>query len=399
MPDYRTRPDCRLCSGALEVVLDLGSTPLATEYPAAPIEGGQDVFPLFLSRCLDCGHVQLPVIVDPERLFRDYAYQSATSPVFREHLAEFAVDVQPAKPGGLVVEIGSNDGTLCAEYRKLGFQTIGVDPARNLVASAEARGLHTIPEFFGISVARDILAKHGPADLIVALNVFAHADDLAGITQGISELLAPGGSFVFEVGYLPDVIAGGLYRVIYHEHLSYHSVKPLVKFFERFGMTLKDVRRVPTQGGSIRVTVEKGHAPKSESVWLYADSETHLNVGWLAEVIKSDKAKLRLKLDQLKAAGKVVCGYGAPAQLTTTCYALGITRDDVSFIVDDNPLKQGRYTPGLFVPIVAPDAIIGMRWNGGCVMNEPDACIIFSANFAQDILKRHAEFRGEWIEL
>ncbi len=402
--EYEVRGDCRLCSGALELVLDLGDTPLANEYPTAPIEGGQDTFPLYLTQCQDCGHVQLPVIVDPERLFRNYAYQSATSPVFRQHLAEFAVDVQPAKPGGLVVEIGSNDGTLLGEYRRLGYRVLGVDPARNLVDAANAGGLDTIPEFFSVPVARDILAKHGPADLVVALNVFAHADDLAGITQGISELLAPGGQFVFEVGYLADVIANGLYRVIYHEHLSYHSVKPLVKFFERFGLTLRDVRRVSTQGGSIRCTVEKGQTPKSEALWAYLDyeSKSQMNVAWLAELIKSDKAKLRAKLDQLKAAGKVVCGYGAPAQLTTTCYTMGITRDDVAFIVDDNPNKQGRYTPGLFIPIIPPGAIVGMLWGGGTPtprLREPDACIIFSANFAADIRARHPGFRGEWVEL
>lgn len=434
---FTIRQTCRLCDGNIRRVLTLPDTPLANEYPAEVMLGGQDTFPLFLTQCVDCQHVQLPVVVDPDRMFRDYAYRSGTSRIFREHLRKFAEDVQPAQnayckvcfckegttrvtrglhpggfgymyncscglyytrdtaPTGLVVEIGSNDGTLLAQYRKLGFKALGVDPARNLVDAANAGGDDTIPEFFGVAVARDILAKHGPADLIVANNVFAHADDLKGITQGVAELLSARGRFVFEVGYLPDMIERGIYRTIYHEHLSFHHVKALSAFFDRFALTLFDAHRVPTQGGSIRCFLGPKDEKYTPGVWSdraheLSELETPaaLDASRLATNIANDKARIRRKLDELRADGRTVCGYGAPAQLTTTMYALGLTRQDVDFIVDDNPAKVGRSTPGLFVPIVG---------TGELYARKPDACIIFSANFADDIRERHAGYEGEWV--
>lgn len=385
MIDFHVRDSCRLCSGSLTTVLELPDTPLANEYPEAPIVGGQDLFPLYLARCNDCGHVQLPVVVNPERLFRDYAYQSGTSPVFREHLWKFASDVIPSKIGGFVVEIGSNDGTLLDEYRARGYKCLGIDPARNLVELCNRRGLNAVAEFFNPTTARHILADHGPADLIVANNCLAHADNLAEIFEAIALLLAPQGELVFEVGYLHDAIENGLYRVVYHEHTSYHTINPLHRFCARFGLAIKWAERVKTQGGSIRLCV--GHARNRGFMPLVPEHERS-DVDSLARRIDQDRIDIRQKLDKLKAAGKVVCGYGSPAQLTTTCYALGITAEDIAFVCDDNHAKVGRYTPGRFIPIVSPENLRGS-----------DACVIFSGNFADDIKRRHAEYRGQWIEI
>jgi len=395
-PDCTIRIQCRLCSGSLSTVLELPSTPLANEYPEAPISGGQDVFPLYLARCNDCGHVQLPVVVNPERLFRDYAYQSGTSPVFREHLRKFAADVIPSKIGGFVVEIGSNDGTLLDEYRARGYKVLGVDPARNLVELCNRRGLDAIAEFFNPATARDILAKYGPADLIVANNVFAHSDDLTEIVQGVSMLLATRGSFVFEVGYWPDQVSKRTWSTVYHEHLSMHALRPLQSFLQKNALRMVDAMRVPTQHGSIRVSAVP-LAPNDKTPWkvtprcadmLIAEGTEATDAGVLSSAIAESRVHIRQKLDALKSAGKVVCGYGAPAQLTTTCYALGITAEDIAYICDDNPLKVGRYTPGRFIPI-QPD-----YW-----LYEADACVIFSGNFAEDIMKRHADYKGEWCLL
>jgi len=392
MPDFHTRETCRLCEGALRKVLELPDTPLANEYPAAPIDGGQDTFPLFLAQCVDCGHVQLPVVVNPERLFRDYAYQSGTSPVFRKHLEDFARDVQP-KVGGLVVEIGSNDGTLLAEYKRRSFRVLGVDPARNLVDAANAKGLDTLCAFFDVATAREIVAKHGHADLIVANNVFAHANNLKEIAQGVAELLAPCGRFVFEVGYLPDMIDRGIYRTIYHEHLSFHHLQALQRFFIRIGLVLVDAKRVATQGGSIRCTVKRAsqnHASVRLGWFCAEETRGNLDASKLARRIADDKARTRRQLDDLRAVGKTVAGYGAPAQLTTTMYALGLTRQEIDFVVDDNPAKVGRFTPGLFVPIVGVDQLYARN---------PDACLIFSGNFAANIRERHDKYEGLWIEI
>lgn len=395
MADYHIRTDCRLCFGPLERLLDLGYTPLANEYPEQP--GLQDEFPLFLSRCQHCGHVQLPVVVNPERLFRNYAYQSGTSPVFRAHLREFAQDTMPHHPRQdgppLIVDIASNDGTLLSEFEALGpCKLLGVDPARNLAAQALEKGIATITEFFTPSLARDIVRDRGKAHLITALNVCAHVDDLNSFMAGVAELLHDDGMFVMEVGYLPDVIERGLYRVVYHEHLSYHNLASLFPFLRKHGLYLTHAHRVPSQGGSIRAYVRRTPSgPLEKDFYDLRSAETPeaLNVQRLVTRMGQDGFKLHKAIKSLRL-GQTVCGYGAPAQLTTTCYALGIMRDDIAFIVDDNPLKQGRFTPGRHIPILPPSALYERK---------PDACVIFSANFSEDIRARHREYRGEWIEI
>jgi hypothetical protein len=394
--NYAIRQSCRLCSGLLAEQLDLGSTPLANEL-LTHTDKPQDTFPLYLSRCCVCGHVQLPVVVNPQRLFANYVYRSNTSPVFVKHLEAFARDVQP-KAGGFVVEIGSNDGTLLAEYKRRGFEVLGIDPAKNIADIAESRGVPTIRAFFGRATLANWNLVGRKADLVIALNVFAHADDLGEIADGVRELLADNGTFVFEVGYLPDMIERGVYRVIYHEHLSYHHVRPLQSFLLKHGLHMYDAERVATQGGSIRCKVRKNTAAAGEvpnvstamfNQFVMPERDAALtDVRRLRAVIDKDRAELRTILNEARATGKTVCGYGCPAQLTTTAYALGIEHEDIDFVVDDNDLKQGKYTPGLFWPIVPTSYLVDM---------EPDVCVIFSGNFAADIIDRHKDFAGEWV--
>lgn len=383
--DYSVRSDCRLCGAATDTVFDLGATPLANEYPAAPIARGQDVFPLYLVRCTVCAHVQLPVVVEPTRLFRQYAYQSGTSPIFREHLSAFAKDVRPGARGDFVVEFGSNDGTLLREYAAEGFRVLGIDPARNLAEQATASGVPTIAEFFDEDLASEIRRVHGAAELIVANNVFAHADDLSGIARGVATLLSPTGRFVFEVGYLLDVIRDGLFDVVYHEHVSYHHLLPLRGFFERYGLVLYDAHRVPSQGGSVRCFVRLRSAvddsqPTARLCGLFDhETATGVDARSLKESIRAVADGLQQTLRRHAARGQVVAGFGAPAKLTTLVYACGLGASDLAFIGDDNPLKVGRCTPGQFIPIVSTSELLRRR---------PDALVIFSWNFAAEIINR-----------
>ncbi len=392
MEDFHVRHDCRLCGGPISEVFRLPDTPLANELSSS-LDPGQDVFPLYLSRCDSCGHIQLPVVVNPDRLFRHYVYRSGTSGLFVKHLHDFARDVA-APAGSLVVEIGSNDGTLLAEYARLGSNVVGVDPAENIADIAEREnGVPTVRAFFGKETLSHPLLAGRKADLVVANNVFAHADDLSGILDGVRCLLAEDGRFVFEVGYLCDVVSRGLYRVVYHEHLSYHHLGPLRGFLARHGLHLYDAVRVSTQGGSVRCFAKLSR-PDDAAVssgladLLSAETSDSVDVSRLSAVVAGARASLRQKLDDARSAGEIVCGYGSPAQLVTTCYALGLTEGDVAFIVDDNPLKHGMFTPGLHWPIVPSSSFRQMR---------PDVCIIFSANFADDIISRHPGFVGKWI--
>lgn len=388
---YNIRRTCRLCeSSDLHEVLDLGYTPLANElHDTAEAAQAQETFPLYLVQCGACEHVQLPVIIEPERLFAHYVYESGTA--FGAHLDAFARSV-PTRPGSFVVEIGSNDGTLLAKYKARGCEVLGIDPASNIADIAEVKnGVPTVREFFSKHTLGNWNLSGRKANLILALNVFAHADDLRGIADGVYALLADGGSFVFEVGYLPTMLDRSIYRTIYHEHLSYHHLEPLKAFFERSGLRLYYSHPIDTQGGSVRGYVCKIQDElKPDEQWgmLAQERKRGLDVSALVDRIVGDKARIRAKLDRLKAAGAVVCGYGAPAQLTTTCYALGIDAGDVAFICDDSALKQGKYTPGRGIPIVPPVNLHGS-----------DACLIFSANFADAIKARHADYKGEWIDV
>src|SRR3989338_7586811 len=269
----RKRSDCRLCgSRNLKQLFSLGATPLANDFVgAADLGKPQERFPLDVHLCGDCGHVQLLDIVDPELLFRNYVYVSATSPVFVEHFRRYAeamLKYTGMPKGSLVVEIGSNDGTLLRFFKDAGMQVLGIDPARRIAEEATKSGIETLPEFFDLALTRQLRSQGKGAALVTANNVFAHADDLHAIVEGVAHLLAPDGLFVFEVSYLLDVFEKTLFDMIYHEHLSYHTVKPLAGLFARHGMELIDAVRVDSHGGSLRGIAERegGRWPVQPSV-------------------------------------------------------------------------------------------------------------------------------------
>lgn len=386
MTDYHVNGACRLCEGRdLKTVLQLASTPLANEFLPAGKEHEQDGFPLYLARCQRCGHVQLPVVVDPQRLFGSYCYVSGTSPVFVDHFRRYAANLCTwLTPDDFVVELGSNDGTLLRFLQDAGMKVLGVDPAIEIAIGASERGITTLPFFFDSALAGGIIDTHGQASLVIANNVFAHADDLRDIAIGVKRLLKPGGLFVFEVQYLVDMLEGGLFDMIYHEHLSYHHVAPLVTFFTKLGMAVIGVEHVDTHGGSIRCVVAPVVRNVEKSVFDLMQHErevvTEQAFSDLAASIRISARQLADALQAEDRAGRVVAGYGAPAKLTTLMHEFGLHRDDLAYIVDDSPLKRGRVTPGLHIPVVEG----GAPW--------PDTFVVFAWNFADSIA---AKLRGQ----
>lgn len=395
---YHRRPDCRLCGSAdLQLVLGLTPTPPANAMVTAEDRAArQETFPLDVFFCRNCFHVQITDIVDPRVLFERYLYVSGTSKVFVKHLEQYTHDVIARfsiPKDSLAVEIGSNDGTQLSFFQKSGMRVLGIDPAKNLAADATRRGIETIAGFFTERLAKEIRAERGPAKVVTANNVFAHIDDLAGIVAGVRTLLAPDGVFVFEVSYLVDVYEKTLFDTIYHEHLSYHSVKPLARFFAANGMEMIEAERVTTQGGSLRGTAQLKGGPHKigKSVAEMSANE---------ELIGLDKAdtlaalgrnvnrignKLNALLHKLKAEGKKIAGFGAPAKATTLMYQFNIDASLIDYIVEENPLKQGMYTPGKHIPVVAPPALTTDR---------PDYLVILAWNFAPSIIENYAEFRA-----
>ena len=401
----QVRETCRLCqSKALKFLFALAATPPANEFlSAVPADGAQDHFPLDVYQCGDCGHVQLIHCVDPERLFRNYVYVSGTSQVFVKHFEEYAAELiryVPLAAGDRVLDVGSNDGTLLSFYQKAGMTVLGIDPARKIAEEATAKGIPTWPEFFTSALAKRIRAEFGAVKVVTANNMFAHADGLPDILDGMASLLDPQGVFVFEVSYLLDVIDRNLFDTIYHEHLSYHSVKPLVSFMQRHGLDLVRVQRVESHGGSVRCyaapagsrTIEASVADLialEEKAGLY-DAATY--TAYL-DRINALGAELRELIGKLRAGGAKVAGFGAPAKATTLMYQFGLTAKDLDFIIDDSPLKQGLYSPGRFVPVVDSSVLANPA-------RRPDVLVILAWNFAQPIIKKHEPYRragGQFI--
>ena len=390
----RARLDCRLCGSTnLTEAFSFGDTPLANAYVSPSDLDKPELFaPLVVNICEACKLVQLRDIVDPRVLFSNYLYVSGTSPVFVAHFADYAKTVAKRfslTDESLVVDVGSNDGVLLAHFKKNGMKVLGIDPAKNIAAEATKNGIPTVVTFFTPKTARDIAMEHGKASIITANNVFAHTDDIVGFVKATKELLSPDGVFIFEVQYLKDLVERNLFDMIYHEHLCYYHLTPLVPFFKRLGLQVFDVEHVPTHGGSIRVFVGYKDGPHqiSPKIQEMLTAETELNSAStyraFAKRIEGIGKKLRALLGESRAAGKRIVGYGAPAKATTLCYALGINGETLGYIVDDSPLKQGLYMPGTHIPIKAPDALYS---------DKPDYCLILAWDFADSIVKNHQKF-------
>jgi len=391
------RNDCRLCqSNSLTKILSLEPTPPANAFVDKEARNKvQDKFPLDVYFCEDCAHVQLIDVVDPKMLFENYVYVSGTSPVFVKHFEGYANSMQTRfhlTKDDMVLDIGSNDGTLLKAFKNKRMRVLGVDPAIEIAKAATIKGIETLPEFFTPTLAKKIKEKYGSFALITGNNVFAHADELKEIIKGARKLLRANGVFVFEVSYLIDVFEKTLFDTIYHEHLAYHSVKPLIKFFSQQSMELFAVERISSHGGSLRGMVQLKGGPhrKDGSVEELLTLESKLGLDRaltlqkFGEKIDGIKAELKSLLKRLKNEGKVIAGFGAPAKATTLMYHLEIGPEIIDFIVDDNPLKQGLFSPGHHIPIYSSKAIETYK---------PDYLVILAWNFASPIIKKLTAFR------
>jgi hypothetical protein len=392
------RDSCRLCaSTALSLALKLKPTPLANALvPKSRLGDIQPVFPLDIFLCDRCKHLQLLDVVDPRVLYEHYVYVSGTSPVFVEHFRRYAESMFArfaSEPGVLAVDIGSNDGTLLSFFKQSGCRVLGVDPAIEIARDAATRGIPTLVEFFSPGLATQIVEKHGTASIVTANNVFAHLDDVADFLTGIRTLIGRTGVFAFEASYLRDVIEKGLFDMFYHEHLDYHSVAPLVPFFESHGLELIDAQRIDTHGGSLRGIVQAvggmhrvspavAEMVKEEKRIGLDRSETYTE---FASGIEDIGRELRSVLEKIKSEGKSIAGYGAPAKATTLMYHFGIGPEVVDYIVDDSPWKQSLYTPGLHIPVV-PSSFMAEK--------KPDYVLILAWNFASSIIQKNSAFRA-----
>ena len=333
LPYHHKRTCCRLCrSEELKRVLHLTATPPANAFVTeADLAVGQVAYPLDVYRCGECGHLQLLDIIDPKELFSHYVYVSSTSPVMVNYLRDQAsriIDWYGLKPGDLVVEIGSNDGTLLRFFKKAGMRVLGVDPAENIAPSES--DVPNITDFFGVEVAHRIRQEYGLAKVICAYNVCAHIDDFQGVIDGVQALLADDGCFVMEVGYLYDVYRKALFDTVYHEHVDFHRVGPLNRFFSANDFALVHAEQSDIQGGALVVYVARDEMRLDDSVAALIDMERDAGLEdaetferW-EETIRQKGNELSILLHGLKQAGKSIAAYGAPAKATTLMYHFGL---------------------------------------------------------------------------
>jgi len=394
---YR-RNTCRLCGGRdLDLVLQLAPTPSGDAYVSAERLGEvQETYPLDLVLCRGCSHAQLFDVVNPELLYGAYTYSTSISLGLAEHFRQYADAVLryvSPPPGALVVDVGSNDGTLLKVFHDRGMHVLGVDPAFEVARKATASGIETLPTYFTATVAHKIKKERGCAAIVTANNVFANIDNLADMIGSIRDLLAPDGVFVFETSYLADVIQKALLETFFHEHLSYFSVKPLEAFFHRYGMELIFVERVPTKGGSVRGIVQRAGGPRktSASVAQLVAYETSLGLDRVepfkafASEIQAVKTRLFGLLGGLKERGKTIAGYGASVGVTTLMYHFDL-RGVLDFLVDDNASRHHLFSPGHHLPVL-PARVIGER--------KPDYIVILAWAYADPIMKKNQAYMDQ----
>jgi len=376
------RTDCRICHGVkLEVILKLAPTPIGDEFLLEPRH--QPLHPIDLYQCQDCGLAQLLYEIPPEEIYKDYLYLTGSSKGLDEHFAQYARQVTTVcglKKDDLVVDIGSNDGTLLRHFKALGMTVCGFEPCKEIALRAEGNGIPTVASYFPPKP----LWFASRAKLIAANNVVANLNDLDAFMEGIVALLAEDGTFVFESFYLGDVVRNMVFDFIYHEHLSAFSVKPVKHLLKRHGLHLYKIEHLPTKGGSIRYYCNRYYAGKSQAE-IPDDDETLYRKQTYAEFsarINFQKEKTLAFLRWAKAQGKSIAGFGASISATTLIYHFDLG-EFIDYLVDDNLVKVGRYSPGLHLKVHHPSHLY-KDW--------PDYVLCLAWRFAGEFRNIHPAF-------
>ncbi|MFH0955507.1 MAG: class I SAM-dependent methyltransferase [Candidatus Micrarchaeota archaeon] len=401
---YQSIEECRICgSKKLTKYFHLGMMPLANSYVDPKSKDNEFGFPLEVLFCENCSLSQLSIVVDPVVMFSNYAYHSSISKTFQKHCADMAEQVKGylKKPNLFVVDIASNDGCMLREYKKKGFRVLGVEPAKNLAEMANAEGIETLPYFWDEVVAKKILQKYGAPDVITATNVFAHVHDVKSFVQNVKLILADEGVFIIECPYALNLIKKNEFDTIYHEHLSYFLVKPLLHLFEQEGMELADVQEMPIHGGTIRVFVtkkeNKGLANQKARIADFLEREQKEGLHSIQSYFNFVNQLLDLKIDLLQLLSKIkkehksIAAYGASAKGNTMLNYCGVSSDFIDFIIDETPEKQNKLYPGNHIPIFGYAEL---------EKRKPDYLVILAWNFAKEIMdktKEHEKRGGKYI--
>lgn len=388
--------ECLACGcTSLKAVLDLGLQPLANNLLAeADLTKEEPRFPLGIQVCQDCWLVQLTTLVPPVDLFTSYLYFSSYSETMLDHAAFAATrfaERLDLGPGSFVVEVASNDGYLLKNFVARGIPCLGIEPAANIAEVARAAGVETVVEFFGEDCARRLAQEKGRADLILGNNVFAHVPDINGFVSGIKGLLAPGGTACLEFPYARELFDRNEFDTIYHEHVFYLALTPLVPLFARHGLSVYDVERIAIHGGSLRIWVghERAHQiDPSVSRMLEEEEAAGLRGNRYYEALSNRvsgiRAALLQRIAEITGSGLRLAAYGASAKGSTLLNFCKVPEGAIEYIVDRSEAKRGLYSPGLHLPIVAPEEL---------EHRQPDYTLLLTWNFSDEILAQQAGYR------
>ncbi|MGV9302148.1 methyltransferase domain-containing protein [Nonomuraea sp. NPDC003727] len=383
---------CRLCgSPDLADVVDLGATPPCELFLTADrLDQPEVTYPLHLRVCTSCWLAQLPPLITPEETFTEYAYFSSYSSSWVEHARRF-VDGLALRPGAFVVEVASNDGYLLQHVAARGVRCLGIEPSANVGAAAVEKGVPTLTAFLTPETGRRVREEHGPADVVVANNVYAHIPDVVGFTQGLRSLVADDGVVSVEVQHLLTLVELNQYDTIYHEHFQYYTVAAAQRALASGGLTLVDVDLLPTHGGSIRLWAKPygTPSPRVHDVIAREKAAGLLELSGYADfagrVAKVRRDLLRFLIDAADE-GRTVVGYGAPGKGNTLLNHCGVRPDLLAYTVDRNPYKHGRFTPGTRIPVLPPERIAEDR---------PDYVLVLPWNL-RDELVGQLSYVHEW---
>lgn len=402
MSTARSAP-CRICGATLAPFMSFGRMPIANGFLDEAAIATEYFYELAPAFCVRCATFQLITQPPPQQMFHDhYAFVSSSSRRMAEHFQGFAALVIARARGldqdPLVVEIGSNDGTMLQHFKGAGLRCVGVEPSGNVVEAAQSRGLDTIEAFFSHALAIELRARSGPATAIVAANVICHVADFHDLAAGIHHLLARDGVLLFEDPYLGDMLDQHAYDQIYDEHVFMWSATSVAGAVARHGLELIDVERQTTHGGSMRyVCAHAGRHPVARSVGALLTEEQRAGLNHPATYdrfrgdCETSRHDFRDLLTSLRAQGKRIAGYAATSKSTTVLNYCGIGRSIIDFIADSTPIKQGKLTPGSHIPVRSPEVFAA---------DPPDFAVLFAWNHSSEIFAKETAFTaggGKWI--
>lgn len=392
---------CRICgSKKIFNFLNLGHTPLADDFlDSKESINSEKKYPLEVGVCEECNLVMLMHSVNNEKLFgENYAFFTSCSPQAVLHFRDCARKIESRYKNfkdNLIVEIASNDGVLLRPLIELGFNNVlGIEPASSVASMARSSGINTINKFFNKSTAQNILADYGDASIIIANNVVAHVDNLNDFISGIELLLSDDGVFIFEIQYFPNILYKNQFDNIYHEHHSFFSIKPIELLLKNNNLKIIDIEEIKTQGGSLRIHATKNknckyktslsvdELRKKEISFNLDDMDIYKNYNLKIEKLKENLLKI---LTDIKASGKKIVGYGAPAKGNTLLNYCQIDTKYLDYIIDKTYFKHGKFSPGMHIPVYPVEKILED--------GPPDYYLLLVWNYADGILASEENFR------